>query len=120
LACVTPSFSLIKYITYFLFGVTTLLYQLKVTGMRKKLDAIKSKVDQAIDRVESLEKAAGEYRGQQEKNRPAETPLLEYAVAEPQAEYGAELFEQYQREHGAGQMAGAAGRTVMQEVEKSR
>ena len=49
-----------------------------------------------------------------------QTPLLEYAVAEPQAEYGAELFEQYQREHGAGQMAGAAGRTVMQEVEKSR
>lgn len=97
------------------------LYKItQVTGMRKKLDAIKSKVDQAIDRVESLEKAAGEYRGQQEKNRPAETPLLEYAVAEPQAEYGAELFEQYQREHGAGQMAGAAGRTVMQEVEKSR
>lgn len=48
-----------------------------------------------------------------------QTPLLEYAVAEPQAEYGAELFEKYQREHGK-ETVQAAEKTVMQEVGKSR
>ena len=90
------------------------------TGMRKKLAAVKYKVDRAIDRVESLEKAVEECRGQQGKGRQAETPIPCIAVAEPQVEYGAELFEQYQREHGAEQMAEAAGRTVTQEVQKSR
>lgn len=97
------------------------LYKItQVTGIRKKLAAVKDRVDRAIDRVESLEKAVEECRGQQEKGRQAETPIPCLAVAEPQVEYGAELFEQYQREHGAEQMAEAAGRTVTQEVQKSR
>ena len=97
------------------------LYKItQVTGMRKKLATVKDKVDRAIDRVESLEKAVEECRGQQGKGRQAETPIPCLAVAEPQVEYGAELFEQYQREHGAEQIAEAAGRTVTQEVQKSR
>jgi len=60
-----------------------------------------------------LEKAVGECRGQQEKGNREETSLPDLVVAEPQLEYGAELFEQYQREHGKGQ-------TVKQEVEKRR
>ena len=92
----------------------------QVTGMKRKQAAIKDKVDRAIDRVESLEKAVEECRGQQGKDQQAETPIPCLAVAEPQVEYGAELFEQYQREHGAEQMTEAAGRTVTQEVEKSR
>lgn len=44
------------------------LYKItQVTGMRKKLVAIKDKVDGAIDRVESLEKAVEECYGQQER-----------------------------------------------------
>lgn len=70
--------------------------------------------------MESLEKAVKECCGQQRKNSHAETPLPCIAVAEPQVEYGAELFEQYQREYGAEQMAEAAGQTVTQEVQKSR
>ena len=97
------------------------LYKItQITGMRKKLAAVKYKVDRAIDRVESLEKAVEECRGQQERSSQRDTPLPDCAVAEPQVEYGAELFEQYQREHGAEQMAEAAGRTVTQEVQKSR
>lgn len=97
------------------------LYKItRVTGIRKKLDAIKTKVDRAIDRVENLEKAVGECLGQQEKNSPVETPLPAYVVAEQQAEYGAERFERYQREHGTEQMTEATGRTIMQEIEKSR
>lgn len=96
------------------------LYKItQVTGMRKKLDAIKNKVDRAIDSMESLEKAVGECLGQQEKGRQAETPLPCIAVAEPQVEYGAELFEEYQREHGK-ETVQAAEKTVMQEVGKSR
>lgn len=97
------------------------LYKItQITGMRKKLAAVKDKVDRAIDRVESLEKSVEECRGQQGKGRQAETPIPCLVVAEPQVEYGAELFEQYQREHGAEQMAEAAGRTVTQEMQKSR
>lgn len=97
------------------------LYKItQVTGMRKKLDAIKNKVDRAIDRMDNLEKAVGECRGQRGKNCAVETPLPVCAVAEPQLEYGAELFEQYQREHGIGQTVQAAGQMVKQEVEKSR
>lgn len=97
------------------------LYKItQVTGMRKKLDAIKNKVDRAIDSMESLEKAVGECRGQQGKGRQTETPLPCLAVAEPQTEYGAELFEQYRKEHGAEQMAQAAGQTVKQEVNRNR
>ena len=97
------------------------LYKItQVTGMRKKLDAIKNKVDRAIDRVESLEKAVGECQGQQERSSQTETPLPDCVVAEPQPEYGAELFEQYQREHGAEQADRAAGQMAIQEVEKSR
>ena len=97
------------------------LYRItQVTGMRKKLTTIKDKVDRAIDRVESLEKAVKECCGQQSKNSHAETPLPCIAVAEPQVEYGAELFEQYQREHGVEQADRIAGQMAIQEVEKSR
>ena len=97
------------------------LYKItQITGMRKKLATVKDKVDKAIDSVENLEKAVGECYGQQERSSLRDTPLPDCAVAEPQVEYGAELFEQYQREHGAEQMAEAAGRTVTQEVQKSR
>lgn len=97
------------------------LYKItQVTGMRKKLGAIKDKVDRAIDRMENLEKAVGECRGQQRVSSH-EAPVLENCVvSEPQGEYGAELFEQYQREHGAEQAVKAAGEVVTQEVEKSR
>lgn len=91
----------------------------QVTGMRKKLDAIRSKVDQAIDRVENLEKAVGECQGQKKRGSQEEAPLPDCVVAEPQPEYGAELFEQYQREHGK-ETDQTAGQTVRQEVEKSR
>ena len=87
--------------------------------MRKKLDAIKSKVDRAIDRVENLEKAVGECQGQQERSSQGNPLLPDCVVAEPQPEYGAELFEQYQREHGK-EAVQAAGQIVRQEVEKSR
>lgn len=97
------------------------LYKItQVTGMRKKLAAIKDKVDRAIDSMENLEKAVKECRGQQGKGSQGEIPLQCPAVAEPQVEYGAELFEQYQREHGAEQAVMAAGQTATQEVEKSR
>lgn len=92
----------------------------QVIGMRKKLDAIKVKVDRAIGRMENLEKAVEECQEQRERGSQAENPLPDCTVAEPQPKYGAELFEQYQREHGAGQAVQAAGQTVMQEVEKSR
>mgnify|MGYP002510917580 CR=1 FL=1 len=96
------------------------LYKItQVTGMRKKLDAIKVKVDRAIGRMENLEKAVGECQGQQKQGRQGEVPLSDCAVAEPQPEYGAELFEQYQREHGK-ETVQAAGQAVRQEVEKSR
>ncbi len=97
------------------------LYKItQVTGMRKKLAAVKDKVDKAINSVENLEKAVGECYGQQERSSLRDTPLPDCAVAEPQVEYGAELFEQYQREHGRGQTVQAAGQTVKQEVEKRR
>ncbi len=51
--------------------------------MRKKLDAIKSKIDRVIDRVENLEKAVGECQGQQERGSQGEAPLPDYAVVEP-------------------------------------
>ncbi len=96
------------------------LYKIaQVTGMRKKLDAIKVKVDRAIGRMENLEKAVGECQGQQERDSQAENPLSDCAVAEPQPKYGAEVFEQYQREHGK-ETVQAAGQMVRQEVEKSR
>ena len=95
------------------------LYKItRVTGIRKKLDAIKTKVDRAIDRVENLEKAVGECLGQQETSSRVETP--DCVVAESQMEYGAELFEQYQKGHDAEQKSGAIGQTVTQEIEKSR
>lgn len=97
------------------------LYKItQVTDMRKKLNAIKNKVDQAIDSMESLEKAVGECCGQQGKGSREETSLPDCVVAEPNPEYGAELFEQYQREHGPEQMTEVVGRTVIQEVQKSR
>jgi len=51
--------------------------------MRKRLAAVKDKVDRAIDKVESLEKVVEECYGRQEKSSPIETPLLDCAVAEP-------------------------------------
>lgn len=101
-------------------GQKTLYKITKVTGMRKKLGAIKDKVDRAIDRMENLEKAVGECRGQQRVSSREASVLENCVVAEPQGEYGAELFEQYQREHGAEPVVKAAGQTVTQEVEKSR
>lgn len=97
------------------------LYKItQITGMKKKLDAIKDKVEKAIDRVENLEKAVDECWGQQERSSQAGTPLNDCAVAEPQTEYGAERFEQYQREHMAGLAVQASGREVMPKVEKGR
>lgn len=97
------------------------LYKItQITGIRKKLNAIKNKVDQAIDSMESLEKAVGECCGQQGKGSREETSLPDCVVAEPQPEYGAELFEQYQREHGSEQMTEVVGRAVAQDVEKRR
>ena len=97
------------------------LYKItQVTGMRKKLNAIKNKVDRAIDSMESLEKAVGECRGQQEKGSREEPALPDLVVAESQPEYGAELFEKYQKGHDAEQIFGAIGQTVTQEIEKSR
>lgn len=97
------------------------LYKItQVTGMRKKLGAIKNKVDRAIDSMENLEKAVGECRGQRERDRQKKSPVENCMVAEPQGEYGAELFEQYQRGHGVEQAVKVAGEVVMQEVEKSR
>ncbi|MCM1222979.1 MAG: hypothetical protein NC548_51865 [Lachnospiraceae bacterium] len=98
------------------------LYKItQITGMRKKLAAIKDKVDRAIDRVDNLEKAVEKCRGQQEKTTGQEMSAIgDCVVAEPQREYGAELFEQYLKEHGTKQAVKAAGQTVRQEVEKSR
>lgn len=95
------------------------LYKItKITGMRGKLDAVKAKVDRAIEKVENLEKAMGECCEQQKKSVPAETLLPDYSkVEESQIVYGAELFEQYQKEHGA-ELAG--GCMIIQEAEKSR
>ncbi|MDE6434994.1 MAG: hypothetical protein K2L07_12285 [Lachnospiraceae bacterium] len=92
----------------------------EVTGVRKKLLSIKDKVDRAVDRMESLEQSVGEYHRQQGKGSQSENPLLDGVVAEPQVEYGAELFEQYQREHGAEQVVEAVGQVARQEVGKSR
>ena len=63
--------------------------------------------------------SVGECQGQQERGSRVETPLPDLMVAEPQSEYGAELFEQYQREHGKEKVQ-AAEKVVTQEVEKSR
>ena len=97
------------------------LYKItQVTGMRKKLGAIKDKVDRAIDRMENLERAVEECRGQQRETSRKASTLGNCVVSEPQEEYGAELFEQYQREHGADQAVKMAGEMVVQEVQKSR
>lgn len=101
-------------------GRTALYRVAEVMGIRKKLDAIRDKVDRAIDKVEDLEQAVAGYRGQQEIAGQKETSIENCIVAEPQVKYGAELFEQYQREHGAEQADRTAGQTVMQEVEKGR
>ena len=101
-------------------GQRALYKIMQVTGMRKKLDAIKYKVDRAIDKVEKLEKAVGECQGQQERSSQGNPLLPDCVVAEPQPEYGAELFEQYQREHGDGQTVRVAEKAVMKEVGKSR
>lgn len=81
----------------------------EVTGIRKKLLSIKDKVDWAVDRMESLEQSVGEYRKRQGKGGQGENPLLGELAAEQQPEYGAELFEKYQREHGAEQVVEEVG-----------
>lgn len=97
------------------------LYKItQITGMKKKLAAIKDKVDRAIDRVDNLEKAVKECHGQQRETGQEVSALENCAVEEPEGKYGAELFEQYQREHGAEQILEAAGQTVTQEIQKSR
>lgn len=65
-------------------------------------------------------KAVEECGGRQRETRQKVSALENCAVAELQGKYGAELFEQYQREHGAEQTARAAGQTITQEVGKSR
>lgn len=90
-------------------GKTALYRVAEITGVRKRLLSIKDKVDQAIDRIENLEQSVGEYHRKQEKERQSEHLLLGETVAEPQAEYGAELFEKYQREHGTEQVVEAVG-----------
>lgn len=92
----------------------------EITGVRKRLLSIKDKVDQAIDRIESLEQSVGEYHRQQGKNGQSEHSLSGEVVAESQGEYGAELFEQYQREHKTEQVVEAVGQEARQEVGKSR
>lgn len=92
----------------------------EITGVRKRLLSIKDKVDRAIDRVENLEQSVEEYYRQQGKDSQREHSLSGEVVAEPQAEYGAELFEQYQREHETEQVVEAVGKMAVQEVEKSR
>ncbi len=70
--------------------------------------------------MENLEKAVEECRGRQRESTQ-EVPAVENCmVAEPQGEYGAELFEQYQREHGARQKTEAEEQaiTMTQKVEK--
>lgn len=101
-------------------GKTALYRVAEITGVRKRLLSIKNKVDRAIDRVENLGQSVGEYHRQQEKDSQREHLLLGETVAEPQAEYGAELFEQYQREHGTEQVLEAIGQEARQEVEKNR
>lgn len=101
-------------------GRKTLYKITQVTGMRKKLVAIKDKMDRVIDRVENLETAMEECRGQQAKAGQGEAVVENFAVVEPQGTYGAELFEQYQREHGVEQILKAAEQIATQKVEKSR
>lgn len=97
------------------------LYKItKVTGMRKRLAAVKDKVDKAIDSMENLEKAVEECRGRQRETGQEISAVENCMMAEPQGEYGAELFEQYQREQGVRQTVRAVGQIVTQEVEKSR
>lgn len=101
-------------------GKTALYRVAEITGVRKRMLSIKNKVDRAIDRVENLEQSVGEYHRQQGKERQSEHSLSGKVVAEPQAEYGAELFEQYQREHGTEQVVEAVGQEARREVQKSR
>ena len=92
----------------------------EVTGVRKKLLSIKDKVDRAVDRIESLEQSVGEYHRQQGKGSQSKNPLLGEVVSESQTEYGAELFEKYQREHGTEQVVETVEQVARQEVGKSR
>lgn len=92
----------------------------EITGVRKRLLSIKDKVNRAIDRVENLEQSVGEYHREQGKGSQSENPLLGEVVAEPHPDYGAELFEQYQREHGTEQTVETVGQVARQEVGKSR
>lgn len=101
-------------------GREALYKVVELTGVRKKLLSIKDKVDWAVDRMESLEQSVGEYHRQQGKGSQSENSLLGELAAEPQPEYGAELFEQYQREHGAEQVVKAVSGKVKTEIEKCR
>jgi len=80
--------------------------------MRRKLDAIKTKVDRAIDKVESPEKAMGNAMGSR-KSSQGEITVQCMNVAEQRTEYGAERFEQYWREHEVEQIDSVAGQTVV-------
>lgn len=95
------------------------LYKLtEITGVRKRLVSIKDKVDRAVDRIEYLEQSVEEYHRQQGKESQREHLLLGETEAEPQAEYGAELFEKYQREHGTEQVLEAIEPTCSYTVKK--
>ena len=99
-------------------GKTALYRVAEITGVRKRLLSIKDKVDQAIDRLENLEQSVGEYHRQQGKDGQSEYSLLGEVVAESQAEYGAELFEQYQREHETEQVVEAVEPSCSYTVKK--
>lgn len=99
-------------------GRTALYRVAEVTGIRKKLDAIRDKVDRAIDRVEDLEQAVAGYRGKQEIAGQGEAAIGNCMVAEPQ-QYGAEVFEKYQKEHDM-EDAIANACIVVPNAEKSR
>lgn len=90
----------------------------EITGVRKRLLSIKDKVDQAIDRIENLEQSVGEYHRQQGKDSQREHSLTGEVVAESQGEYGAELFEQYQREYGTEQVVEAVEPSCSYTVKK--
>lgn len=90
----------------------------EITGVRKRLVSIKDKVDRAVDRIENLEQSVEEYHRQQGKESQREHLLLGVTEAEPQAEYGVELFETYQREHGTEQVLEAIEPTCSYTVKK--
>lgn len=98
-------------------GRMALYKVIEVTGTRKKLSAIKDKVDQAIDRMENLEQTVGKYSEQQRKISQRKSVTENFEIVNPQREeYGAEMFEKYQREHDVKHTV----RTTVQAIKQER